>query len=163
MEIAVVGIGAVVSIVALVGCILPIVPGPPLAFLPVLLLFLVGGTALISPALLLALAVLVVGATVADHVLPPAAAHRAGAGRPGILGSVLGMIIGLVFFPPFGLVIGAFLGAFVGELLFHRQNRTPLRAALGVLRGSLLATLIKLATAAVTVFVFARGAIQLLW
>ncbi len=162
MEIAVIGLGILISIVALVGCIVPIIPGPPLAFLPVLLLFFVGGTTLFSPLLLLGLAALVVGATVADHVLPPAAAQRAGAGRPGIIGSVLGMLVGLVFFPPFGLVAGAFLGALLGEVLFHRQNRRPLRAALGVLRGSLIATLVKLVAAAINVVVFARGAFALL-
>jgi len=163
VEIIVVVIGVAAVVVGVVGCVLPIVPGPVLAFAPLPLLLVVGGAEAISPVLVAVMAVVSLGATLTDQVLPITASRKAGAGRPGVLGSILGMLVGIVFFPPFGLIIGAFLGALLGELLFHRDNEHPLRAALGVLRGTLLAALVKLTVSGISAFFFARAAFRMLW
>ena len=97
-----------------------------------------------------------------DQVLPAAASSRAGAGRPGVVGSVIGMLVGMIFFPPFGLIVGAFVGALAGELLFHRDNRHPVRSAFAVLRGTMLATLVKLVVTGIIAITFVQRAVQLL-
>ncbi len=163
VEILVVSVGIAAVVVGIVGCVLPIVPGPVLAFAPLPLVLLVGGGEVISPVLVGVMAAAALGATVTDQILPITASRKAGAGRPGVIGSILGMLVGIVFFPPFGLIVGAFLGALAGELVFHRENEQPLRAALGVLRGTLLAALVKLAVSGVSGFFFARAAFRMLW
>ena len=85
---------------------------------------------------------------------------KAGAGKAGVWGSVIGMIAGS-FFTPIGTIIGAFVGALVGEMLFHRENKNPLKAAFGVFTGTMLGILIKLVVVGVIGYFFVRGAISL--
>jgi hypothetical protein len=96
-----------------------------------------------------------------DNILPARAAGKAGAGRGGVIGSVVGMLAGTLLLPPFGVFLGAFLGALAGEVLFHRENRAPIKSAIAVFRGTLGAVILKLAVTGTIAFVFARGAIQL--
>lgn len=154
--------GAVVfGLLGLVGCVVPVLPGPPVSYLGMLLLSLVSGWVLYSPLVLVLTAVAAVAAVVLDSVIPPAAGKRAGAGRGGVWGSVLGMLVGTVFFPPFGVVIGAFLGAWLGEILFNRENTEPVKAALAVLRGTMAATVVKLAVSGVIMVYIVYGSIRL--
>jgi hypothetical protein len=144
-------------IAGLLFSVLPPIPGPILGYLSLLLVSLAAGWSVYSPALLVVLAVLVLGVTILDGLLPVWSAGRAGAGRAGVWGSVVGMIVGSFFIPPFGTIIGAFLGALLGELLLHRENRRPLKAAVGVFSGTMLATVLKLAAAGVAGVYFVRG------
>lgn len=161
LEITLVVIGSAAMLLALTGCVVPILPGPLVAFGGLLLLLIPGGTRLLPIWLIAVTAVLSVAASLSDQVLPAAASSRAGAGRPGIIGSVIGMIIGMILFPPFGLIIGAFAGALAGELIFHRDNAHPVRSAFAVFRGTLLATLVKLTVTGIIAVVFVERAMQL--
>ncbi len=152
--------GSLLVIAGLVFSVLPPIPGPILSYLALLLISLAAGWTVYSPVLLVVLAVLVLGVTILDGLLPIWGAGRAGAGRAGVWGSVVGMIVGSFFIPPFGTIIGAFVGALLAELIFHRENRRPLQAALGVFSGTMLATLLKLAAAGVTGVYFVRGVVR---
>jgi hypothetical protein len=152
----------VASLVGVVGCIVPVLPGPIIALAAPLAISLVGSWEIFRPLTLVILAVVAVATTVGDSILPARSASKAGAGRPGVVGSVVGMLVGSFLFPPFGTIIGAFAGALLGEVVFNRENRDPVRAALGVFRGTLLATLLKLASVGATAAVSVRGAITLL-
>jgi uncharacterized protein YqgC (DUF456 family) len=139
----------------LVGCVLPVLPGPPLSFAGILLLWaardfqaVTFGTTTVV--MLGALAILV---TVIDYVAPVIGAKRYGASRAGIWGSVLGMIVGAIFFPPFGMLIGAFVGALGGEVASGKQGGEATRAAWGVFVGTVAGILLKLAASgAITVY-----------
>ncbi len=161
LEITLVVLGAAALLLALVGCVLPILPGPIIGWVSLLLIFFAGGAELISVPLLAGMAALALAATVTDQILPAAASKQAGAGRAGVIGSVVGMILGMIFFPPFGLIVGAFLGALLGEVVFHKENEHPFRSAFAVLRGTLLATVVKLAVTGVFAVVFVQRAISL--
>ncbi len=161
LEIALVVIGAAALIVGLIGCILPILPGPIIGWVSLLMIFFAGGAELLSVPLLAGMAALALAGTVTDQILPAAASKHAGAGRAGVIGSIAGMILGMIFFPPLGLIIGAFLGALLGELVFHRENEHPFRSAFAVLRGTLLATIVKLAVTGVFAVLFVQRAISL--
>jgi hypothetical protein len=153
-------LGSVAVIVGLIGCIVPILPGPIVSYVALVLISIVAGWDLYSVATLVVLAVLAVGTTLLDSVLPAVSSKRAGAGRAGVWGSIIGMLIGTIFFPPFGMIIGAFVGAFAAELLFNRQNRAPLRAAVGVFKGTVLATLLKVLAAGIIGFYFVVGTVR---
>lgn len=161
-EIIVVLVGVVAVILGAIGCIVPVIPGPIIALAAPLAISLAGSWEIFQPATLVIIALLAVVTTVGDSILPARSASKAGAGRPGVIGSVLGMLLGSFLFPPFGTIIGAFLGALAGEILFNRDNRDPIKAALGVFRGTLLATLLKLASVGATAAVSIRGAVVLL-
>lgn len=140
-------IGALLVIAGVIGCVLPVLPGPPLSFVGLVLLWWArawqpesfGGT---EVAVLGVLATLV---TVLDLVLPVWGAKRYGASKAGLWGSVLGMVGGLLFFPPFGMLAGAFLGALAGEFLVGKAERDAAKAAWGVFLGTIAGVGLKLA------------------
>ena len=144
-----------------IGCVIPAIPGPILGFLSLILISISGGWALYQWWLLVILGALALFTTVIDNILPAWASKKSGAGKPGVWGSVVGMVAGSFVIPPFGTIIGAFAGALLGELLFNRENKKPLKAALGVFKGTMLGILVKIAATGVTAFFFIRGVVKL--
>ncbi len=161
LEIIVAVVGSLILIAGVLGCIVPVLPGPPVAYLPLLLVSWVGGWEVYALWVLIVMAVAAVGAAALDSVLPILTSRRSGASKAGIWGSVVGMLVGTIFFPPFGTVIGAFIGALAGELLVRREGRNPMKAAWGVFTGTLLATVIKLSVSGAAAVLFVRGLIQI--
>ena len=162
LSIVMIVIGAALMIVAFIGCIIPALPGPLLGFVSLILLSIPAAWGLYPVWLLVLLGALSVAATILDNVLPALSSKRAGAGKAGVVGSIIGMIGGSFFLPPIGTIIGAFVGALLGEMIFNRENTSPLKAALGVFKGTMLAILMKLVVTGVIGFFFVRGAIDLL-
>ncbi|MBT3276042.1 MAG: DUF456 domain-containing protein [Spirochaetales bacterium] len=154
-------LGGVAVAAGFVGCVVPAIPGPILAFLSLILISLADGWTLFSWWVLTIAGVLALFSTIIDNILPALASKTAGAGKPGIWGSVLGMFAGSFFIPPLGAVLGAFAGALLGELLFNRQNSTPFKAALGVFRGTMLGILIKITVTGATTYLFIIGVVRL--
>ena len=144
-------------ILGFIGCIIPAIPGPILAFLSLILISIPASWQLFGWWVLILTGVLAVFSTLIDNVLPALASKKAGAGKPGVWGSVVGMIAGSFVIPPFGTLVGAFLGALLGEMLFNRKNTTPLKAALGVFKGTMLGILIKLTVTGVIAALFVTG------
>ena len=161
LSIAMIVLGTTLLLVAFIGCVVPALPGPILGFLALILLSIPGHWSLYAVWLLVVLGVAAVAATVLDNVLPALSSKRAGAGKAGIVGSIIGMIAGS-FLSPIGTIAGAFVGALLGEMIFHPENRAPLRAALGVFRGTMLAIVVKLAVTGAVAFFFVKGSISLL-
>ena len=160
LSIVMVLLGALLVLGGAVGCIVPAVPGPVLAYLALILISIPGAWELLPIWLLVALGAAAVATTILDSFLPALSSKKAGAGRAGVIGSVVGMIAGS-FFSPIGTIIGAFVGALVAEVLFHRENKQPLRAALGVFRGTVLGIVIKLAATGIIAWYFVLGSIRL--
>jgi len=132
-----------ILIIAMVGSVLPVLPGPPIAYGAVLLLDWAHGWALTGREHAVVILVILL-ATALDFVVPAMGAKRFGASRLGTRMSVIGMLIGFVF-PPWGLFIGAAAGAVAGELMAGKRDRDALKAALGVLAGTVAGTMLKLA------------------
>jgi uncharacterized protein YqgC (DUF456 family) len=129
------------------GCVLPALPGPPLAWAGLFVVwaargFEPHGMAPSVPWILLGATVLV---TAIDVLLPFWGARRYGATKAGMWGSVLGMLAGMIWFPPFGLILGTLLGAFAGEWIRGRATGESARAAWGVFVGTMVGIGLKLA------------------
>lgn len=109
------------SIVGLVGCIVPIIPGIVLNYVALLLLALTdygeigGGT-------LVVWLVVTIAVTVADFYLPVWMTRKFGGSRAGEVGAMVGVLVGLFLFPPFGVLLGPFFGAVLGELSRDKQD-----------------------------------------
>jgi len=133
----------VLAVAGIVGCIVPLLPGPIIAFAGVLLL-LVGDSAP-SASVLVWLGAGCVGALVMDTFLPPVVSRRFGGGKAGVWGSLVGSIVGAAYFP-IGIVVGAFLGALTFEKIFARRPwREAATAGVGAFFGFLVGTAVKLA------------------
>ena len=136
-------LSAICMLAGLAGCILPMLPGPPLAWLGMLLLHFTDRVDF-SVTELVVSALVVIATLVLDYFTPMIGAKKFGGGKYGNRGCVIGTIVGM-FFLPLGLIIGPFLGAVIGELIARKPFRAALKAGFGSFVGFLFGTLIKLA------------------
>lgn len=137
----------------LLGAILPILPGPPLSYLGLLILQLTEPTPFTTRFMII-WAVITLVVTVMDYLIPALGAKRYGATRYGILGTMIGLIAGFFFFPPLGIIIGPVIGALLGEYLYSRNHRQAGRAAFGSFMGFMVSTLLKMTASAVMLFYY---------
>ena len=149
MEILLIILAFVCAAVGIIGSVVPGLPGPPLAWIGLLLLSFTE-MAEISATMLIVSAVVAAVITVIDYVVPSAFTKRFGGSRAGIWGCNIGLVIsifGLPFGPQglAGVILWPFVGALVGELLSQKPFEPALRAAFGAFIGFLTGTLSKLA------------------
>ncbi|MGD8982493.1 MAG: DUF456 domain-containing protein [Desulfobacteraceae bacterium] len=156
MEIALIILGVLCALIGFVGCIFPVIPGPPLSFLALILLSLAKNWEPFSSTFLLIMGGLAVLVTILDYVVPLVGAKKYGASKWGIWISMIGMLIGVLFFPPWGMLLGAFVGALAGELLAGKKGRKSLQAAWGVFVGNVVSIGFKLAYCGAVIFFFVK-------
>jgi len=150
-------IGSIFMLLGIAGCVLPILPGPVLIFLGLLLLALVKDFfPPLTPTLMIVMAFLTVVVTIGDYMIPLWGAKKYGTSKWGIWGSVAGMAIGL-FFSPLGMLLGALIGAVAVEWLVQKKKARALKAGWGVIVGSLLGAVLKLGVSGMMVYYFIRG------
>lgn len=129
-------IGAILIVLGIIGSITPVLPGPVLAYIGlVILYFAKPGTITIWPLVVFGLAMLVL--TAIDYLAPLMGAKLSGASRKGLIGCIAGSLMGILFFPPLGIFIGALLGAFVGEIIAGKDPEAAVKAGIGTIFGSL--------------------------
>jgi len=127
----------------LLGCFLPILPGPPLAYASLLFAQLTDEKHFTTN-FLIVWGLIVVGVTALDYFIPPLATKKFGGTRYGIIGSTLGIIVGIFVFPPLGIIVFPFVFAFLAELIGGSENSVALKAAMGSFLGFVTGVLIKL-------------------
>ncbi len=142
MDIALFIFGLICVIVGVFGSFLPILPGPPISWLGLLLLFF---TSVIPQdwwflGITLGVAILVFAM---DYIIPAVGTKKFGGTKAGMIGTTVGLIVGLIAPIPGGIIIGPFLGAFIGELINKADNKTALKAAFGSFLGFLTGTFMK--------------------
>lgn len=123
------------------GCILPMLPGPPVAYAGLALAHFTGVATFTTTQLLVWLSI-VIAIQILDYFIPMWGSKYSGGSRWGSRGCLAGTLLGL-FFMPWGIVIGPFLGAFIGELLGGRDSTAALRSGIGSLIGFLVGTVLK--------------------
>ena len=155
MEIFLIILGIFLALAGFVGCILPIIPGPPLSYLALIALSFARGWEPFSAAFLIIMAALTVIITVLDYLVPIIGASRYGASRSGITLSIIGMLLG-IFFPPWGIFIGAFAGGVAGEILQGRRGKEAIKVGWGIFMGNMLGIGIKLAFSLVVIFFYVK-------
>lgn len=142
MDIVLVILAAVFLFVGMLGCILPMLPGPPLAYAGMLLLHLTDKVQFTTGQLLVWLLV-VVATVVLDYVTPLLGSKYSGGSKWGERGCIIGTVVGL-FFAPWGIIIGPFVGAVVGELLGDKELLQALKSGFGSFLGFLFGTVLKM-------------------
>jgi uncharacterized protein YqgC (DUF456 family) len=153
--------GLLFVVVGLIGCFIPILPGPPLSWLGVFLLYISENTSFSGKFILIWL-IIAAFVTALDYFIPIWGTKKFGGSKMGIRGSIAGLIIG-VFFPPIGIILGPFIGAFIGELMNNSQEKKQaLKAAFGSFLGFVLGTGLKLFVSVTLGYYFVVESIQLL-
>ena len=149
-------IGLLFAIVGLVGCILPIIPGPPVSFLALIIISYARDWEPFSRTFLIVAGCLTVLVTLSDYVIPASGARKYGASRFGVWGAIIGTFLGVFVFPPWGMIFGAIVGAFAGELIAGKEWKHALRAGWGVFVGNLLGMGIKLVFSGAILFLYIK-------
>ncbi len=152
MDIVLIIIGAFLMLIGLIGCILPVIPGPPISYVGILLLHFTEKYSF-SDKFLVIWFLLTVAVTVLDYVVPVYGTKKFGGTKKGVWGSTIGLVLGL-FFAPLGIIIGPFLGAYIGELIAHNDSQKALRSAIGSFMGLIAGTVMKLAVSGIMLFHF---------
>ncbi|MEO9513171.1 MAG: DUF456 domain-containing protein [Flavobacteriaceae bacterium] len=155
MDIALLVLGFVLMLIGILGSFLPVLPGPPISWLGLLLLYLTKAVPddwwMLGITLFFALLI-----TVMDYVIPAMGTKKFGGSKAGMLGTVVGLLVA-IFFPilgPFGIIVWPFVGALVGELINKADQKTALKAAFGSFLGFLTGTFMKLVLTIGYLFLF---------
>lgn len=148
-------IAVVLMIAGLIGCIVPLLPGPPLSYIALLVLQLKDSPPFTLRFMLIWL-VIVVAVQVLDYVFPIIATKKFGGTRYGVWGCTLGLIAGFGF-GPVGIIAGPLIGALAGELLYSGNSGQAIRAAVGSLLGFLFSTLLKLSACGLMMWYMIRA------
>ena len=161
MDIVLLILGFILMLVGILGSFLPVLPGPPVSWVGLLLLVLtkavpddwwfIGITGAVA---LLVFAM--------DYFIPAMGTKKFGGSKAGMIGTMFGLIIAIVFpiFGIFGIIIWPFIGALVGEIVNKADNKTALKAAFGSFIGFLTGTFLKFVVSIVFMGLFITKAID---
>jgi len=110
------------------------------------------------------MAVIAVGVTALDYIVPVIGTKKFGGTKRGVRGSMIGLVIGVIVLPitgitlgPFGIlgiILGPFLGAYIGESTGGQDSKRALRAAFGSFIGFLAGTMMKITYTVVVGYYF---------
>lgn len=157
MDILLVILAFVALLIGLLGCVVPILPGPPVSYVG-LLLMRWSGYADFSTDFLIWMAVATVAVTVVDFFLPVWMTKRFGGSKKATLGAGLGLVVGIFVFPPLGMLLFPFLGALAGELINNSEDSAKaFKVAFASFAAFMLGTGLKLTLCGAMIFYCVKG------
>ncbi|MBP8959967.1 MAG: DUF456 domain-containing protein [Bacteroidales bacterium] len=150
--------GILAMIFGIIGGLVPVLPGPPLSFIGILLLHF-SKFANFSKTLILIFAGITIVVSVLDYIVPIWGTRKFGGSKYGTRGATIGLIVGF-FLGPAGIILGPLIGAFAGELIFKDDFKYAVKAGIGSLLGFLTGIGLKLAVSFVMTFYFVKELIK---
>ena len=158
IEVLIYTIALVMAVVGIIGCIIPALPGPPLAYASLVLLYLFDNPDNeISGKFMLVWAAVIAAVSILDYVIQPYFTKITGGSSLAVRYSIAGMVAGMIFFPPFGIVAGSFIGALIAELVVNKRPlQNSLLAAFGAFLGFIFGTGLKLAATVTMLYYIIR-------
>ena len=151
-------LGILFMLIGIIGCLVPVLPGPPLSFLGLIFLHLTR-FGQFSASTLIILGSISVIVTLLDYIVPVWGTKKFGGSKYGTKGAIVGLIVGF-FLGPLGIVLGPLIGAFVGEMIFKDDLNYAFKAGFGSLLGFLTGIGLKLAASFVMTFYFVKELIS---
>ena len=162
MEIFVIIIIGILLFLGIIGCFVPIIPGPPISY-GGLLVFHFFSSYTINEDVVWLMALVVLLVTVFDLWVQIYGVKKFGGTKKAVNGCMLGLIIGIFLFPPFGIIIGPFTGAFIGASMEQDTDvYESIKIALGALAGFVAGTILKLSVSIYIIYLIFQ-AIPSLW
>ena len=153
MSIAYLMLSGLLIMAGIVGCFIPIIPGPIVAFCGLLCMTPTAHSPSLITLVIFGCITLVV--TALDYVVPALGAKRFDCSKFGTWGCMIGTLLGMFFFPV-GLLLGPFCGAFVGELIARKPVRAAAFGGLGAFLGFLSGVCIKVVTCVIMLVCYIR-------
>lgn len=146
---------AIMMVLGLAGCVIPVLPGPPLVWLGAMYYAWRNDWTQIGWPMLLLLFILAVIGSTADLWMGYLGAKKGGASIWASLASLAGGLIGLIVFSIPGAIIGSLGAIALVEYYRHKDWNKVLRAGGGYMVGYLLAMVVELAICLVMIGLFA--------
>ena len=144
MDIILLIVDFILMLVGIVGSILPVIPGTPISWLGLIVLYLAPSIEF-DWTFIIITGVVAIGIYIMDYIIPALGTKKFGGSKAGAWGTFIGLIVGILAPIPFGILIGPFVGALVGELAFNQtQGPQAIKAAFGSFIGFLASTFMKL-------------------
>jgi hypothetical protein len=151
-------LGIIFMVIGIIGCLVPVLPGPPISFIGLLFLHL-SKFGQFTTLTLIILGSVAVTVTVLDYIVPVWGTKKFGGSKYGTKGATVGLIVGF-FLGPLGIILGPLIGAFVGEMIFKDDLSYAFKAGFGSLLGFLTSIGLKLAASLVMTFYFIKELIS---
>ena len=130
------------GVIGIVGSIVPGLPGPPISWVGILLLY-IWGPEEVSMTALAIWGIVTIVVSVLDYIIPMYFTKLTGGSKYAERGSMIGLIVGM-FLTPIGMILGSFLGALIGELCWAKKDLADsFIAAIGSFFGFMLGTGLK--------------------
>ncbi|GBF73310.1 hypothetical protein PA598K_01597 [Paenibacillus sp. 598K] len=97
---------------------------------------------------------IVVALFIADYAVNAWGVKRFGGSRASVIGSTIGVLIGPFVIPGIGLLLGPFIGAVIGELMVRATFDHSLRVGFGSVVGLFTSTVVKILLQTVMIALF---------
>lgn len=153
-------------LLGIIGCFLPILPGPPVSFVGMIVLHFSDKFGGFSTTTLVSMGLLALIVQILDYIVPAWGTKKFGGSKYGTWGSIIGLLFGIFILPSivvigpfglFGIILGPFFGALIGETIGGQKSDKAFKAAVGSFIGFLTGTLMKLVAAIIiTIFSFIK-------
>lgn len=153
MDFVLIALAVILLLAGIIGCVVPLIPGPPLSYAAILLLQFSSHSPF-SEEFLVMWGAITIAVTILDYWVPVYGTKKLGGTKTGVRGAAIGLVIGIFFYPPLGIVVGPFLGALLGEIIAGQQFSRAVRSAMGSFIGFITGTLMKLAVSVVLSYHF---------
>ena len=151
-----ISLAVILLIVGVIGSVLPVLPGPPLSWLGLLVLkFVPSVSHRISWSVIVAVGLLTLIVAILDNVLPIWSTKRIGGNKMVVWGAGIGFFAGF-WFGPLGIILGPFVGALVAGLLSGSHIKAALKHASGAFIGFLAGIVLKFINLGLLVYWFVK-------
>ena len=142
METAIIILAILAGVLGIAGSILPGLPGTPVSWIGLLLLYIWGPEEMPVKTLVI-WGVVTVIVSVIDYLVPMWLTKATGGSKYAERGAMIGLIAGIIL-TPIGMILGSFLGALIAEIEWgKKQTGDALKAATGSFIGFILGTGLK--------------------
>ncbi len=159
MDILLIIVGLICLLLGFVGCFAPVLPGPPLSYVSMLLLHFTHRVQFTTTELVV-WGVLVILIQVIDFIIPLLGTKYSGGSKWGNWGCAIGMLVGIFILPPWGVIFGPLVGAIVGEMLGGKASGEAMKAGVGAFVGFLLGVIVKVSFCGYLIYEFVAAVIQ---
>ncbi|SDG64156.1 DUF456 domain-containing protein [Psychroflexus sediminis] len=160
MSILLISLGFICCIVGIIGSFLPVLPGLPISWIGILLLYAVPEVEVSSSMLWITFAITFV-IFILDYIIPVFGVKKYGGSKYGMYGAGIGLVVGIFTPIPLSVLVFPFLGAYIAELYYSKKgSQQALRAAFGSFIGFLTSTFIEFMGALAFLIIFSYKLIQ---
>ena len=134
MDIILFILGLVLCLIGITGSFVPMIPGPFVSWLAILILNLTDAVEFDLKLVLITLTIAIAIGLI-DYLIPIIGVKKLGGSKSGQVGAIIGLVLGAWIMPPFGILVGPFVGAISGEMVnkktFSESLKPPVKVETG--------------------------------